>query len=280
MRPLPLGKILKQNQFESSWQLAISNELRNLPVSRIYEDAETWRFAYRARWALKNNDEFFVEAPLLYRGPGVLDPVLAWWHRIFVDDSVPLRDNTSFGQSEIQIPNGRYLSNFGSGDITVAYGKQTSVGAIRTWTKLPTGNPAQFFGSGNFDFGISLDQDFHIDKKWSAGIHTGLTWQGKPKRTENARPLVESAAINIAYKANSIDTWFLQWNSEASPTKNNRSPADITHRVISLGYTKTTSKDKLTLYFQEDGDFGWFDFRGGAQIGPDWTMGVIYTIRN
>ncbi len=278
LRPLPLGKILNQDSIEKSFHLAISNEMRNLPAAGIYEDSETWRFAYRYRKSLKNKDELFFEAPFLYRGGGILDPILAWWHRIFVDDSVPLRDNTPFGQSELQIPGGQYSSGFGIGDLTIAYGRTTSIGATRIWTKLPTGNPKQFFGSGNFDFGISIDNAWKIAPRWTTELHLGLTAQGKPSQVQNARGIIESAAINISYQPNRQDSFSLQWNSEASPTNHNRSFTDSTHRVISLGYTKKSSRDKLSIYFQEDGDFGWFDFPGGAQIGPDWTMGLNYTI--
>lgn len=275
LRPVPLGPVLT-DRTETRWQLTVANEMRDLGL--VYEDAETWRISYFYRAPLSDGTEWFFEVPYIHRGGGLLDPTLDWWHRIFVDDGNPLRDATPYGRSNIQVPGGTYSSADGLGDITVGAGKDLDWATARIWLKLPTGNPNSLLGSGAPDAALSLDRTWTLAPRFRLASHLGLTAQGKPSELQNARGLVDSAALAFSYQANTRDTWVLQWNSEASPTRFNLPEIDATHRLISLAYIRKSADSEFSVAFMQDGDFGWFDFPGGAQIGPDWTLSFGYTV--
>lgn len=276
LRPLPLGPVLKSGT-ETRWTFAAANELRDHP--EVYEDLETWRFAYFYRETLDGHSEWFVEAPFLVRHGGVFDPLLDWWHRVFIDDGNPQRAETPYGLTNVRVPGLQSGEAAGLGDLTLGYGRNIDVADARIWFKVPTGDPNRLLGSGGLDAAVSLDRAWTLGPSLRLSAHAGLTAQGRPADLRHARGLAESAALALAYKPNSRDVWLLQWNSEPSPTRIGNPQLDAAHRLITFGYTRKSGDTQWSLALMQDGDFGWLDFPGGAQIGPDLTLAFNFLIR-
>lgn len=278
LRPVALGPILKPGQARSEWQLDLSNEARFLRNPDFYEDGETWRFSYRFRQGLKNGHEWTVELPILVRGGGVMDPLLSWWHS-FIGVPNPARDIQPSGESFVSVPGGTFSESVGIGDIALAYGVPSPLAHARLWLKLPTGNPSSLLGSGNLDAALSLDRRWTLNENFTFDADAGITYQGIPSRLQGTRRIVTSGNLTLTYHQNSKDSWSVHWITESSPTYFGGTPTDVTHRLMGLAYTRHYSDSSLTVYFQEDGDWGWLEFDGGATIGPDFTIGLMYRIK-
>lgn len=274
LRPIPLGHTLDRDSREEIWTLGIANELR--ARATIYEDAETWRLGYWHRWSDKANGEWFFEVPLLWRGPGFMDSLIAGWHAFLADGNV-LRRETPFGRSRVAFSSGdEFGSAVGVGDITLGWGTELGTGAGRIWTKLPTGSANKLLGSGAFDFALSYDQSWAISQTWSVSGQVGMVWQGKPRRLEGARQSLPVWHLGIHYRNNPSEVWTFQIDSEESPTDLGEPILAQAHRVVTFGYQKRLGTNTIGIYFSEDADFGWTNFPGGARIGPDFTLGFFW----
>jgi len=278
LRPLPLGPVLPAGKGETTWNWTVANEMRGDPG--LLEDAETWRVAYLRRWGTKDG-EWSLEIPFLSRGGGILDPMIQGYHRM-VAFGVPLREQTPFGNSEITLPGSpRFGSASGVGDVTVGFGKPLGhATAARAWVKLPTGDPTQALGSGNADVGLSVDHTFKLGRSLDLQLTGGLVAQGRPRLLANTKGLVETGTVALAWRRNSRDTWGIQWTAEGAPQVLGIPDVDMEHRVVSFTYTRRTGADSwVSAYFSEDRDFNWVHFPQGAEVGPDFTLGIIWRCR-
>lgn len=277
LRTVPLGGLLPVDGRETVWSLTVANENRYL--AGMTEDAETWRLAYRTRYTDKDGTEWFLEIPVLSRGPGMLDPLIDWWHASFVDEFGGSRSSVPYYRSVVRLPGTRrYGSATGLGDVTVGAGRELGFATGRVWLKLPTGDPSELLGSGNMDVALSLD------KGWQTGrfaffAHAGLVWQNQPRELPDHRPLVDRLSFHASYAPSGQTRWFLQWDHEASSTRTGQFRVDEQRRVVTFGHSWGAEGGQWTAFLTQDGDFGWIDFEGGAKIGADFTLGLQFRQR-
>lgn len=278
LRLVPLGRALKPGERETdvSWHLA--NDFRS--SGSVFEDSETLRLVYRGRWGLKNGMEAFVEVPFINRGGGALDPLIDWWHQFALTYKDPLRDSTAFGGSSVR-RDGHY--DFGSaagfGDLTVGLAKNISdKWTLRGAVKLPTGNARQLLGSGGLDVGFAAEYQTKIAKQVHVVTHFGFVLQGRATALANTRTFVHQEGFGLVWKPHKRDAWVGQWQGESSPTEDGQTQA--THRVITFAYQRMlTDNSMLELMFTEDRDLFSGAWPEGANLGPDFTMGMRFTIR-
>ena len=274
LRFTPRSHTLKVNESCFSYTLIVANEFRQ--IGQVDEDAETWRLGLEySAWS--PNGEWSVEAPILSRSGGMLDPLINWWHDGVLGDPNPIRDSTPRGRARIEIPGTEpFDSALGVGDVSFGYARQLGPLAVgRVGAKLPTGNPSMLTGSGGFDVGAAIDLALPITHGFQLGMSGSYVFQGRAPRLGQARRTAYASAIAFTWEPNGGESWILQWNTEQSPTVTGNTALDGDHRVISFGYTRKTGRHgEWQAYFSEDGDFRWFRFPGGATIGPDFTLGI------
>ena len=261
-----------------SYSLDGANEFqRSGPID---EDAETWRPLFHFARGLKNGDELFIEAPLVFRGGGFMDPLIEWWHSVVIHRPDPVRDSTPQGRSHIEFPGaGPFGPATAVGDVTVGLAREVRPNlVVRVAAKLPTGNPAVLAGSGNFDAGAALDWRVPFGRAWTLDLNGGLVLQGRATEMDGTRPSAYSSAIALTYAIDSRDAWTVQWNTEQSPTRTGEPGLDCDHRVLSFGFQRRIgAQSVLQLYFSENGDF--LRFPGGPTVGPDLTVGARFVHR-
>ncbi|MCH7904708.1 MAG: DUF3187 family protein [Armatimonadetes bacterium] len=272
---------LKLGEQSVVYSLVVANEFRR--VGPIDEDAETSRWELLGTWGVGNGTEVFVVLPLPDRGGGFLDSVIDWWHNSILGDRNALRDGTPRGRSIIQFgSDGPFGSAFGIGDIAVGVGWTPGRGTlIRFAVELPTGNASQLLGSGGVDAGLFLDGSVPLSTRLTLHGSLGWTAQGRGTALSRPRSMVLSSSLALTWQLTSVEALTLQWNAEQSPTIGGIPELDADHRVMSLGYQRWTSaRERWLVYISEDGNFRWARFPGGATIGPDLTIGIVYTVTN
>jgi len=274
LRPLPLIQLLGPGATQTAWSLAISNEFRTQGAT--LEDGETWRLRYLYRQGTADG-EWLISVPLVNRSGGIFDPFISFWHNTLINFDVPDRENSPFGGTRVRLHDGTMVDpGTGIGDITVGYGLRLP-GTPRIFLKLPTGNPNLLLGSGGFDAGISAGESWRIAPKVDLSARLSLTYQSPSTVWEGTRTWIPAATLGIVYSPQSNHSFHIQWTSEEAPVHHGDKDLDLTHRVISFGYTQITKNGTWTYWLSEDNDFPWLVFPGGASIGADLTLGVRYS---
>lgn len=271
-----------ETRWEAAWTSANDFRVVSEGSNLVVEDYEVQRLAILYRAGMKNGMEWSVEIPWLSRGGGFQDPIIDWWHANVLHWSDPERNSTRFGRRVIQLP-GRSFdgSADGVGDISLTLSKNLSknvVGSIGF--KLPTGNAENLLGSGAFDAGIYLQGHFQVARNLRLHAQLGLVAQGDAKELDGSRDFVHQEGFALVWQLNSKDAWIAQWQGEASALDTGVSGSDATHRLLTFGYKrKLSSKQQLDLFFSEDRDVFNGNFPEGANVGPDFTIGIRFGLR-
>jgi hypothetical protein len=221
--------------------------------------------------------ELAVEAPYVSRGGGFQDPIIDWWHANVLHWNDSLRDTTRFGRSVIHVPGSNFDGSAdGLGDVSVFASRPLGKGFVGSvGLKLPTGNAGALLGSGGFDAGAYLQGRFPLGKGFALHAQAGLVWQGKASELSDARTLVHQEGLAIVWQRNTRDAWIAQWQGESSALQSDVPGSDATHRLLTFGYKRKLSNTQmLELFFSEDRDVFEGNFPEGANVGPDFTMGI------
>ena len=205
-----------------------------------------------------------------------MDPIITWWHDTILPPSYRVRNFLPFGQCFVTIPGvGTFRSANGIGDLSFYLRKKlNSKFVLAVGAKAPTGNAGGLLGSGNVDGGVNLEYRTKVARKLQFDASIGAVAQGRPTVLKNARGLVDQEFFAFTYKRDSRDSWVVQWQSEASPTRVGLESNDGPHRILTFGYQRKLSPtQRLDLYFQEDHDLlpGNPDI---VNIAPDFTIGA------
>ncbi len=264
------------------WSLSYTsaNDFRQLGA--VAEDYELQRIALRYRALWRDGMEWSVEVPFLSRGGGWQDPLIDWWHENVLHWSDPLRNSTPFGRSQVSIPGRSFNGSAdGLGDITLMLAKPLTKCLTGSFAiKLPTGNARNLLGSGAPDAGVYLQGQFPIARRLNLHAQLGLVLQGKSTELDDARPWLHQEGFSLVWQRNSRDAWIAQWQGESSALRSGVPGSDATHRLLTFGYKrKLSSHQMLDLFFSEDRDVFNGKLPEGANIGPDFTMGVRLSIR-
>ena len=261
-----------------------ANDFRVLPGIGnpvLQEDYEISRLLIGFRTSPSRGTEWYFELPLVARGGGFMDSIIIWWHAHVLGWSRGARELFPEGRSKLSRA-GRYDegSAFGLGDATAGYRRDLPGGLVlRAAAELPFGNSGELLGSGSADLGFSLDVSRPLGKQWTVAVQAAVVLQGDGGRLDGVRGLVDQESLAVIWSPNSKDQWVAQWQSERAPVETGVSGADATHRLITFGYRRRMSaSETLELFFSEDRDL----FRGRApllaNVGPDFTFGVIYRV--
>lgn len=278
LRPPALGESLKSGESQWQFHLGIGNEMRTRAAA--FEDGETWRLSGLYRTKDRHGNEWIAELPLIHKGGGVLDPVIDWWHRV-VDFGIENRRFIPYGgfaSSYRRAGGGRvdFGSGTGWGDLTLGYGRTTKIGEVRAWLKAPTGNPNTLFGSGSWDAAVSWERTWKLGPVWTVGAQGALVWQGKAPRGLQARGRAVQAQLFAAHGLGGNRWLITQWTSESSAWRLGDARLDRDHRIFTFAYQWRDSSGEWSAYLSEDGDFNWLVFPGGASVGADIALGLVF----
>lgn len=275
----PAAPALSSGQKELSYRYVNANDFRSL--GSVFEDYEISRFSVVFRQAIGNDKEWFVEAPLVSRGGGFMDSLIDWWHANVLQWGGTDRDLYPKYQSRLFLF-GEYEKGAatGLGDVTVGIRQSFGNGIdVRAALEFPTGSKSSFLGSGGLDFGVSIDYFKKLCNKWGFNAQLAVIFQGdSPLPRTNS--VVDQESMSFVYSPNSRDSWIVQWQSERAPAKTGVAKADGVHSLLTFGYRRVLSEGKtLTLFFSEDKDLLNGSIPALANIGPDFTFGLAYSLK-
>ena len=167
------------------------------------------------------------------------------------------------------------------GDVSGVYSRALGPQAfVSGGLKLPTGNAGGLLGSGGVDFALSFYDRWKLGRHFDLYGQIGGVVQGHAVRLDHNRTLVDQESYAFVYRKDSRDAFTFQEQSEPSALITGNQVFDGPHRSLSLGYTRRLSgKDRLQLYFTEDGDFLNFGVPELVNVAPDFSIGVNYTTK-
>lgn len=281
----PRGDVLKPGERQWDFGFTIANEARargNTINGYVLEDFELWRLAATYRQSLKADLEAWGEVSWVYRGGGILDPMIDWWHETILGWSDAYRNGRPFGNAFLQTPYAEYGRTTTLGDTTLGLRKRLSPKIIGSAAiKLPTGPTAQLVGSGGVDLGASLDVQQPLGQGWQFDGQVAAVAQGKSKEKtlRQRRPNVGQVSLAISKSDGGKSAWVLQWQSEDSALKTGIAESDDWHRTATLGYRRNLSERRqIEVYLTEDFDVFPRSNRELLNIGVDFTLGFRYRI--
>lgn len=274
----PTWGVLSKGKREVRADFRASNDSRKLGT--VEEDQETDSFVFGYRQGLGNGKEWGVVLPLLSRGGGFLDPIITWWHINVLHWQDPYRASQPNGRSIVSVPGAQFGSASGIGDIRFRY-RQVVSQRIQSElaVKLPTGSASRLLGSGALDFAGGLKWS---SSKWKIDYHLqfGYVFQGNATRLPNSRRWVDQSLVGLVYRRNSRDGWIAQWQSESSATRTGEPGSDAAHRQLVFGYQRKINENRMfELHFTEDRDVFNGKFPLGANVAPDFGIGIGYRVR-
>ncbi|MBI1757162.1 MAG: hypothetical protein HYR64_08665 [Fimbriimonas ginsengisoli] len=261
-----------------------ANDSRRLPLqgqARVEEDQETERLLLRWRRGLSKGREFSVEVPFLSRGGGFLDPIITSWHANVLHWQEPFRASQPFGRSVVAVPGSRFGSAAGLGDVALFLSQQLAQRFVGSWAvKFPTGDGHRLLGSGGADAGGVIKGRWGLRKRLVFHAMGGLIAQSPGTALDSVRGLVHEESMALCWQSNGRDDWVLQWIGEASPVQTGVAGSDATHRQLTIGYQRLLGHGRmLELSFNEDRDVFNGRFPEGANVAPDFTIGISLFVR-
>ena len=104
--------------------------------------------------------------------------------------------------------------------------------------------------------------------------------QGSATRLRHTRALVLQGGVALVYAPNKRDGWIIQANYEDSPLVEGIEALDKVEPSTTFGYRRALSnRQSLAAYFMEDINPFNSNFPIGANIGPDFVIGLVWNYR-
>ncbi len=274
--PQAVGLEPGESRWSVSWTEA--NDLR--AAGSNLEDYEATRLLMEHRRALANGLEVGLELPLLSRHGGFLDGIIDWWHANVLGWSDPLRDASPQGRATVRGPAlGSFGSATGLGDAAVRVRKAAGRWRIGAALKLPTGDAGELLGSGAADLALAAERGWSLGGRWSLHAYGAAVLQGRPTRLRGARDVAWQAGFGLVWSPNPRDQWVAQWQHEDSALRTHVPPLDAPHRLVTFGYRRLWKGGLVEAFFSEDRDLFNGSWPEGANVGPDFTVGLRYEAR-
>ena len=262
---------------------SIYNE--NTPQISINVKFETLRPGLFLRYGATEKLELGLEVPVLYRYQGFMNGAITTVERATTGLN-PARDafqNTNFVFNVTQ--NGQTIMSGGPGAVglgdTILMSKYQFLmeGAVmpavslRGAVKLPTGNQADFFGSGSPDFGLGLALEKLVAGRWMLYANmTGVVPTGTIAGLGLQPTFSVLAAIEYLWSENlSITTHFDYYSSPFHGTGANTFDQGVTESVLGFNY-RVARPFLWQVYAVENLDF----IEGSA---ADFTLSAVFTYR-
>lgn len=281
----PRPWVLDKNEQTITWGFTAANDIRRLRVHGVLKDFEDYEndiVMARYRKGLGNGLDFTVDTTLISRGGGFLDPIIDGWHRLLGLNN-NMRSETPYGQCVVQIPgSGPYHDAIGFGDLAGMLTKALTPRLMGTLAvKVPTGNAGQILGSGNVDGAIDLQYRVPKGLRWMWQFQGGLVGQGTSTELKGTRGVNPQAAIVLMHKANRVESYVFQWQTEESGIVTGVGGSDAPHRLVTAAYQHRLSESRMIeVFLSDDGDFvNSFHQPEIANIGPEPTIGVRFLVK-
>jgi hypothetical protein len=257
----------------------------NSPPTTVTVKFETLRSGLFLRYGATEKLELGLEVPVLYRYEGFMNGAITVTERATTGLN-PARDalkNTNFIFNVTR--NGQTIMSggpgaVGLGDTTLmskyqllTEGAAMPAVSLRGAVKLPTGDQADFFGSGSPDFGLGLAVEKLVAGRWMLYANmTGVVPTGTIAGL-GLRPTFSGlAAIEYLWSENlSITTHFDYYSSPFHETGAQAFDRGITESVLGLNY-RVVSHFLWQVYAVENLDF----ITGSA---ADFTVSTVFTYR-
>ena len=270
-------------RFELAETASIYNE--QTPQASVNVKFETLRSGLFLRYGATDKLELGLEVPVLYRYEGFMNGAITVVEQA-TNRLNPARDvlkNANFLFNVTR--NGQTIMNGGPGALglgdTILMSKYQFLmeGAampgvsLRGAVKLPTGNQADFFGSGSPDFGLGLAVEKLVAGRWILYANmTGVVPTGTIAGLSLQPTFSGLAAIEYLWSENlSITTHFDYYSSPFDLTGINTFDKDVTETVLGFNY-RVVPHFLWQVYAVENLDF----IRGSA---ADFTLSTVFTYR-
>ena len=262
---------------------SIYNE--NSPQSNVNVKFETLRSGLFLRYGATDKLELGLEVPVLYRYQGFMNGAITATEKATTGEN-PARatlKNTNFVFNVTR--NGQTIMSggpgaLGLGDTTLmskyqllTEGAAMPAVSLRGAVKLPTGNQADFFGSGSPDFGLGLAVEKLVAGRWMLYANmTGVVPTGTIAGFGLRPTLSGLAAIEYLWSENlSITTHFDYYSSPFHGTGANTFDQGVTESVLGFSY-RVVPHFLWQVYAVENLDF----ITGSA---ADFTVSTVFTYR-
>lgn len=257
----------------------------NTPQTSVNVKFETLRSGLFLRYGATEKLELGLEVPVLYRYQGFMNGAI----------TATERATTGLNPARTAFKNNNFLFNVTQNGQTIMNGGPGAMGlgdtilmskyqfltegaampavSLRGAVKLPTGNQADFFGSGSPDFGLGLAVEKLVAGRWMLYANmTGVVPTGTIAGL-GLRPTFSGlAAIEYLWSENlSITTHFDYYSSPFHGTGASALDQGVTESVLGFNY-RVVQNFLWQVYAVENLDF----ITGSA---ADFTVSTVFTYR-
>lgn len=283
--PSESATVLRRGQNQTSLNLDVINHLLfDRAGDNLFEqDFEVQRLTIAYNAGLGNGWDVAVYLPVLARNGGFLDELINIWHRWFGLKGDGRASHRNYQIHERITHSGQNLVSLsepaaGLGDATVEIRRLLGQSGRSFWTvramlKLPTGNPAQQFGSGAPDAGLGVILTYRSSRNLLWHVNLSRVWVGKPTRLGvSARDMVQWL-VAVEYQPDVHTSLVLQIDDNRTPIVVGVPYADGARRSLTVGIARDIRPGMRAELSITENQFGWL-----ARIAPDFHLhfGIIW----
>jgi len=279
--------VVKPGTVDVRLELAETASIYNdsTPPINVVVKFETLRSGLFLRYGATDKLELGLEIPVLYRYQGFMNGAITATERATsgLNPARAALSNTNFVFNVTR--NGQTIMSggpgaMGLGDTTLmskyqllTEGTTMPAVSLRAAVKLPTGDQADFFGSGSPDFGLGLAAEKLVASRWLLYANmTGVVPTGTIAGFGLRSTLSGLAAIEYLWSENlSITTHFDYYSSPFSGTGSPVFDQGVTESVLGFSY-RVVPRFLWQVYAVENLDF----ITGSA---ADFTLSTVLTYR-
>lgn len=267
-----------------TWRFGFTaaNSLTVTPIRNpiLLEDIEADRLTLDWEYGLGHNQAVTAQVAAVDLGPGFMDPLIDWYHRTFLHlDNI--RSDIPYGGHIVASPAGPSNGGgIGLGDTVIGFRKDFSHNlSTKALIKIPTGNPAILTGSGRPDAGIAAQYWRPLNSRWRLIGNAAVFATSSAIGLKGTNNVGWQWGFNLIYSPNPKDSWILNFDCESSALRLGVPNSDGPHPLTSFAYRRqTSSHNSLEAFFSEDVNVFSPNLPVGAEVGPDFTIGLIYRI--
>jgi hypothetical protein len=279
--------VVKPGTLDVRLELANTASIYNekSPQNDVIVKFETLRSGLFLRYGATDKLELGLEVPVLYRYQGLMNGAI----------TATERATTGLNPARAALKNSNFVFNVNRNGRTIMSGGPGAMGlgdttlmskyqlltegaampavSLRGAVKLPTGDQADFFGSGSPDFGLGLAVEKLVAGRWMLYANvTGVVPTGTIAGFGLRPTLSWLAAIEYLWSENlSITTHFNSYSSPFSGTGAKAFDQGVTESVLGFSY-RVTPHFLWQVYAVENLDF----ITGSA---ADFTVSTVFTYR-
>jgi hypothetical protein len=192
--------------------------------------------------------ELSARLPVVYRGQGMLDGIIADWHNTFGLLN-GLRDNFPDGMYRYTIATRDGLvfndegDSFGLGDLAVAYkhplwnrGDGRDAAALRMAVKVPLGDPNTAMGSGNWDVQLGALYQRQLSRKLRGYANVDWVFTGAPDWENISHQDILATLWAVEYAWKQRTTIVLEYRTQRNPLRIGSYEADKDSQDLAVGF--------------------------------------------